>query len=635
MDILEILKDAFVYDLETYPNAFTATFKHAGTGNVIVFEISDRVNHSTELKQFLDIVIDRGLYLIGFNNLGFDEKVLTEMYKTIVDCGYAAALNAYFTCQSIINGGQWAGSVKPWERIFKQIDLYKINHFDNPAKRTSLKMLEYVMRMDNIQDLPFLPGTELTPDEISVLIEYNIHDVNATDMFFRKCLKAIKLRFELNEQYGVDWTNHSDTKIGSAYFIMKLEEKQPGICFENRKPRQTIRHCIRLNDVIFPYIQFNHPEFNRILYWLRNQTITETKGVFDDLYCTIDGFQFDFGTGGIHGSIDSQIVHATEERTIVDLDVASYYPNLAIMNGLYPEHLSETFVTAYSEIYELRKQRPKKKYPEENLMLKLALNGTYGNSNNKYSPFYDSAFTMAITLNGQLLLCMLSEWLMDNIGDLELIQINTDGVTVLINHSDRWKLDAIAKAWEDFTHLELEAAEYSRMFIRDVNNYIAEYTDGSVKRKGAYEYDLAFHQNHSALVIRKVAEKHLLTGANIEESIIFHDNPLDFMLRTKVSRTSKLLWGDEEIQRISRYYISNNGRELTKIMPPTPKKPDVERRISINAGYNTTICNNLKEHEIADINYKYYIDEVYKLCNPLFSQTHTKNLTSPTHKKIK
>jgi len=45
-------------------------------------------------------------------------------------------------------------------------------------------------------------------------------------------------------------------------------------------------------------------------------------------------------------------------------------------------------------------------------MLKLALNGTFGDSNNIYSVFYDPQFTMAITVNGQLMLCMLAERLM-------------------------------------------------------------------------------------------------------------------------------------------------------------------------------------------------------------------------------
>ena len=147
-----------------------------------------------------------------------------------------------------------------------------------------------------------------------------------------------------------------------------------------------------------------------MLNYLRAQTITETKGVLKDVTATIDGFDFIFGTGGIHGSVSNQCVESDDEFVIVDLDVSSYYPNLAIVNRFYPEHLGETFCDIYSSLYEQRKQHAKG--TAENAMLKLALNGVYGDSNNRFSVFYDPLFTMQITLNGQLLLCMLAEWLL-------------------------------------------------------------------------------------------------------------------------------------------------------------------------------------------------------------------------------
>src|SRR5699024_7429724 len=123
----------------------------------------------------------------------------------------------------------------------------------------------------------------------------------------------------------------------------------------------------------------------------------------------------------------------------------------------------------------------------ENAMLKLALNGVYGDSNNQYSPFYDPQYTMSITINGQLLLCMLAEALMQA-DAVQMIQINTDGLTIRCPRNLQPWVQQVQAWWEKMTSLELEAAEYSRMFIRDVNNYVAEYTDGKLKRKGAYEY---------------------------------------------------------------------------------------------------------------------------------------------------
>jgi hypothetical protein len=142
------------------------------------------------------------------------------------------------------------------------------------------------------------------------------------------------------------------------------------------------------------------------------------------------------------------------------------------VNQFYPEHLSEKFCDIYSGLKDQRVHYAKG--TPENAMLKLALNGVYGDSNNVYSPFYDPLFTMKITLNGQLLLCLLAERLM-GIKDLRLVQCNTDGLTIRIHKDSLPSLRFVTNWWEIITGLQLEWANYNRMFIRDVNNYIAEY----------------------------------------------------------------------------------------------------------------------------------------------------------------
>jgi hypothetical protein len=52
----------------------------------------------------------------------------------------------------------------------------------------------------------------------------------------------------------------------------------------------------------------------------------------------------------------------------------------------------------------------------------------------------------------------------------------------------------IMDEWQLKTKLKLEKAVYDRMIIRDVNNYIAIYEDGTLKTKGAYSYDLQLIQ---------------------------------------------------------------------------------------------------------------------------------------------
>lgn len=617
------MSDAYVHDIENYPNVFLFGAIHALTETPYIFEISHRRDDRQAFYLFTEYLREHRAEEVGYNNLGYDYPVQHSILNNIM---YITNADIYKKGDSIINAGdENRFTHMVWEKdwIVPQLDLYKIHHFDNQAKRTSLKTLEFNMRMENIEDLPFTSGTYLTDSQIDTLRQYLIHDLKATLMFYKHSKKLIDFRRELSAKYGRNFMNHNDTKIGKDYFIMELEKS--GIqCFEpgSRKPRQTHRPSIALNSVIFPYVHFEQPEFNRVLNWLRQQVITETKGVFTDLSADINGFSFDFGTGGIHGSIESQTIRSTENYVIIDLDVASFYPNLAISNELFPAHLGKQFCTIYKNVYDMRSSYPKG--TPENAMLKLALNGVYGDSNNVYSPFYDPAYTMAITINGQLLLCMLAEELL-KIPGLSMIQANTDGLTVYVPRVFTGQVEQVRHAWEKLTRLQLEEAIYDVMFIRDVNNYIAVYEGGKkVKRKGAYchSVDLGWHQNHSMQVVAKAAEAALVHNKDIRDFITSHEDIHDFMLVTKVPRNSKLLWGDKQVQNITRYYVSTDGAPLTKVMPPLAKSlklnPDApERRMSVCKGWLTTECNDMKRFNRATLNYDFYIKEAEKLVAPL------------------
>jgi hypothetical protein len=250
-------------------------------------------------------------------------------------------------------------------------------------------------------------------------------------------------------------------------------------------------------------------------------------------------------------------------------------------------------------------------------MLKLALNGVYGDSNNQFSVFYDPLFTMSITLNGQLLLCVLAEGLL-HIEGLQIIQVNTDGMTVKVPRANKWLVDTARAVWELRTGLQLEEAIYSHMFIRDVNNYIARYENGKIKRKGAYEYEMDWSQNHGGMVIAKVAEKVLVDNAPIRETLEQWPEIMDFMLRTKVPRSSYLALEKDgvtvQLQNITRYYIAEGGGHLFKWMPPLKAKPGQWRKIGVESGWGVQPCNDIKGAGKLPVDFDYYIREVEKLC---------------------
>jgi hypothetical protein len=613
------MRNDYVFDVETYPNVFTLAVEHAEAPLHWMFEISDLRNDSRQIVEFLQFLKDTDSRMVGFNNLGFDYPVV----HTLIRMGHSDANTLYQKAMAIINsqdedGSRWMHLVKPTDQFVTQIDLFKIHHFDNRARSTSLKVLEFNMRSDSIEDLPFPVGTVLNREQIEVLKEYNKHDVAQTKAFYHHTLDMIHFREELTRKYQRDFMNHNDTKIGKDYFVMKLEEAGVA-CYDfgskGRTPRQTKRPVIHLKDAILPWIKFDDPEFTRVLNWLKAQSITETKGVFNDLTATVNGFTFVFGLGGIHGSVESEVIESDDQYVIVDLDVTSYYPNLAITNGFHPAHLGKDFVSIYKFLFEQRKSYPKKS--AESAMLKLALNGVYGDSNNQFSVFYDPLFTMSITLNGQLLLCLLAEGLM-HIEGLRLIQVNTDGLTVRVPRTHKVLVDLARMAWQERTGLNLEEAVYKAMMVRDVNNYIGVFENGSTKRKGAYEYNMGWHQNAGGLVIAKVAEKVLVEGAPIRQTVEQWPDIMDFMLRTKVPRSSHL--GIErdgvtsQLQNTTRYYIAKGGGRLFKWMPPLAKKPGEWRKIGVESGWGVQPCNDIKDAGKLPVDFDYYVQEVEKLC---------------------
>lgn len=721
-----------IYDIETYPNIALFGFKCTETKQRWRFEISTRRD---DRQAFFHFMSTKGWRAVGYNNIGFDYIVM----HWFVMNPHATVQDIYNYAMSVITSDwddKFAFMVWESDWIVGQVDLYKIHHFDNRNKATSLKMLEFNMRRRNVCDLPFPVGTWLTDHQMDELGTYNDEDLDATEEFYYHTLSAIRFRENFSSIYGRNFVNHNNGKIGRDIIVEKLGQD---LCYTRvngkKEPRQTIRQSIKLSDVIFPYIKFEHPHFKIIHQWLLNRTIYATKGSLSEItvdYATasvmdpkevkvygmseadyfavfnkkapitildgrhgvkfepilksgiqldwsklriqaehlntmINGFTFVFGTGGIHGSVESQILRSDDDYVITDFDVASYYPNLAIKNKLYPEHLGVGFCNTLLEIFEERVRHPKDKYPEINQALKDALNVPYGDSNNEHSPFRDSQYTMKITINGQLLLYMLAEQMI-KVPGLTLVQVNTDGVTVRYPRINRHMVDQIADWWQRNTLLTLEAVDYKLMAIKNVSAYIAVNYKNKIKRKKDYCYvgahtgrtdEMDWNQPHSALIVAMAAEAAILLGADIRDYITAHGDWFDFMLVAKVGKKEQLTIGGQRVQSISRYYLSHSGGEMRIVRPPkddikyvwTLRNPttgkvkefktettvksagtkgftEILSKIQVESqptseavcsGWRVKECNDMSTFTPADLNYEWYIAEAEKLVKPLIS----------------
>ena len=382
-----------LYDLETYKDAFIAVFKDVHSEIIYKYEISYRKNQLNDLIKFL-----KGCKgMIGYNNLSFDYPlihfILTNKKNHKLN-GYELALKLHRKANDIIKSEY--SRVK--NVLIPQADLYLIWHFNNKAKATSLKKCQFFFRWKLVQDLPYAPTDNLSSKMIDDVIEYCINDVLSTEELYNHSQHKFKLRSILGDIYNINFTNYNDVKIGES-IILNMYCKKTGLNLEDVKYKQTRRNNIDLVDCIPDYIKFNSKEFNNLVKVFSKQSINPYNSEFHHSV-KYKGFQYDYGLGGIHGSVNGKFTE-DDEWEIYDVDVASLYPSLMINLNIFPEHLGISFLEVYKEILhkrlkskKLRKDKSLSEKEKEihnaiNDGLKLSLNGSYGKMKDEFSPLHD------------------------------------------------------------------------------------------------------------------------------------------------------------------------------------------------------------------------------------------------------
>lgn len=644
----------FIYDLETLINCFTFSGKFRGRPEIYTFEISSRKNQKQEILTFLSYLQNlQNTYMVGFNSLGFDYPILHCLLNEHHTFSYTTAYNL---CQQIIGSQNYGGGfnqIKMSDRIIPQIDLVKVNHFDNANRRTPLKSLQVAMRLPSVEDMPVEMGVNLTDAQMDEVILYNHNDVRATEEFLERCIKQIEMRKELLDN-GVltgDVLNFSDVKIGAEYLVKRIGRSK---CFNGYEPRQTTRKSVEFADIILPKIFYRTEPFQEVLEWFKKQVIYPGSKIDPPkLQARLANLDFHFGVGGVHASVVSKSFASSESHQIIDVDVTGMYPSIAIANGFAPEHLGEDFKVAYKQLVSDRARYPKGSMM--NGVLKLASNGTFGNTDNPYSCFYDPRYPKQVTINGQLQILQLVEYF-SLIPGVDIIQANTDGVTIYLPRKIRYLFDLWKADWESITGLRLEEVEYSKMWIRDVNNYLCLISNGKIKAKGAYwcpkdaaDYDGVWNKDFSNMVVQKVIEQSLTKGWNPDALVLLMTDPFDFMIRYKTPKGAKLFIGDKEMTKTVRYYVSTKGEPMKKIATPTGEIGAYKRKskltdeffegvmneigpgvwdarihtgnkskyemteTSIENGRLVKCCNRASDFNWEDVDYDYYIKEIEKL----------------------
>lgn len=364
-----------VADIEVYQDLFLYVGHDLdGEGQ---YEFALHQSSGTNIGEFVKRMFTENIAMLGYNCKGYDAHVLEFIYKNAVRF---ADMNNVAICMEIFrfSKGLIQAEKKPWLSNPKlpYFDIYKLHHFDNKAKACSLKWIEFAMRDKNIEDLPYPPEEPLEDlHKITRVIEYCHHDVRATKAFIEASKGEIELRRGLSETYGLNLYDANDSKMG-AEIILKFIAEEMGRSKKDIREMRTWRSAgIDLKDIILPYVSFKTKEFNDVLDKFRNTVVVNTKGDLKHQQM-FRGIPYDYGTGGIHACGKSGSFNSDEEFMLLDIDVTSYYPNLAIRNKQAPAHLGDAFCVTYENIFNTRRTFPKG--TPENYGLKIALNGVFG-----------------------------------------------------------------------------------------------------------------------------------------------------------------------------------------------------------------------------------------------------------------
>ena len=644
-------KVILVYDIEVFQNIFHCAIKDTETGKITLFEISNRKNQLQELVEFFkefeniegswnnsyttDYQFNTNKIFAGYNNIHYDNPIINyiiDYYNVMKDKTYIEICKSIFNLsKTILNSKEGEEDIwKKWkyQQWFESFDLLTMLY--STQLRVGLKEMQVTMQYPNVQEFVYDWDIPLVESKFDEMIQYNINDVESTSELLDRCKKDIELRIAIEDEYGVRVLSKDGVNIGMKIITQKYLEKT-GQTWWDIKDLRSPMDKIPLKDVILPFVKYDSPILKDMLDTLKKQTVSpgrkgyEYKFIFNNLRYTI-------GVGGIHSVNDPEIIIPKEDEYLIDCDVASLYPSMLIQHKFYPKHLGPEFLEIYSKIREERLEAKHNGDKVKNETLKFALNGLSGNLQNEHNFCYSPFAVMQIRVNGQLLLLMLAEKLVE-IG-CKIIQANTDGLFLICKKNKYEEYQKVCKEWEKLTKLELEEDRFEAMYQYAINDYIAvkegyhKTKDKKlIKTKGMFITEVLLGKGLSPKIIPEAIINYFVDNIPVEETIKNCRDIRKFLKAEKTGKQWTVEYNDKIQQRINRFYVSNNGYYLWKFKTDS----GVKEYQNMLKGYAVTLHNTFYSDEdlqwkyaqgetfesIYDINYNYYISQCKKIINDI------------------
>ena len=606
-----------LYDIEVFPNCFHCLVSDSESHKKYKFEISNRKNQLEELIDFFYFKRVEHI-MCGYNNHHYDDIVINYMIffrNTMKRFDYLKICNSlYYLSKAIIESEKTENIDKikqyKYANYFYSFDLMTMLY--SAAKQKSLKEVEILLGMDNVQEFEAGFDQRLLDSEIDDMIKYNENDVDATELLLNTVKDEVDLRLEVEKEWGFDALSMSNIRIGEEILLRQSNLK--GVALEEAKSKIRRVAKIENKDIILPFIQYSNPKLKEVLLDVKNATCypckSDKKQKNYEKKFVLSNTCYSIGEGGIHTINEPRIFKPTADQYIGHSDVTSMYPSLAIIYKWLPVHLGKDFWNVYESLYKERVIAKRNHDELKAKAFKFALNSPIGKMQNESSWAYDPLNAYKIRMNGQLILLMLVDRLLSI--NCKIVQVNTDGVVYIADKANRELIDQFVHEVENITKLHFDSDDYESFYQYDVNNYFgirkgySQSGDPSlIEKKGKFITEIGLNNSMTPVVISKAVINYFLTKEPIDKFVKEDKNIRDFLMSQSVNREFKIEYGNKPVQRINRYYASNSGYYLMRVKD----KMYETKKESILSDVGVILLNHIDNTPIEErkINYQYYI----------------------------
>jgi DNA polymerase elongation subunit (family B) len=609
-------REIAIFDIESYPNYFRIGW----LTNFSKEEEQYRVINEHNIHSFIKYISDErdNFVYVGVNNFKYDSVILDFLienqhlpYENI--CKIAHEI----TCE-LIEKGTWHEKVRSEYGI-----PHTLWHFDMlEYSGKGLKEMQVLHQWKKLEMLPIAPGTTLTQEEIKITDDYLVNDVYSTAFCFydelgdyqgSNLLTKFDGRFALIETFNFNQKTSKSSEATLAVLAVSNDKDITKVGrYTYKQPTFNFNFKTDEMKMVYNSILNFHPN-------LKEESRDKFKFSFD-----FHGLPIEVKEGGLHASYNSMVFH-----DLLDFDEDSYYPNMIVKYGYYPENFD---VEKYASMIKERITLKKSDNPLDQIKAKaykIVLNSVYGKFKGLGSKVFAPHQLLNICFTGQLILLWLIETLY--LEGIETVYANTDGITVKNTKEERTM--EIFKEFNEYIDFTYETAKYNKSFFKDVNNYIIETASGKLKTKGEYLLSAGKQSYTYHRVVYKAIENLLIHNIPLEDTIYSCKDVHDFMMYKKYNKQYTALVIDRyaylhddyviktihNVDKVIRWVACNNKNTLL-VAKNNNAKGDRKHEV-VKDSHNMVYLYEIDNVDVSslDINYNFYItkakDKLFELAN--------------------